>query len=183
VPSQQADGADAGRASEDRLEEAPTVVGYAREIDRQLAEHSSLTCVTSIRHQCTTQLPPTSGKSDVDESPNSALPERENSMRSAHLELTQERDGGDARKFANHRSDSPWLLTGTAHGDEYRLYLTRFEISNEIIDAFTMERSIATFAGCIHTQSFGGSQQRGDRWKLRRLLAIVGHEPPREAEK
>ena len=83
------------------------------EVDGELTEDSALSGIARIGHESTTELSPAGRKTNVDQSPDSALSQGKHSVWCSQLEFAQQRDRGNTRKFTHQRRDSARMLART----------------------------------------------------------------------
>jgi hypothetical protein len=148
----------------------PAIGGGPRKIDSELTENATLTSIARVSHERTTELSPSGGKPHVDQSPDSAVPEREHGVRGSQLEFAEQRNGRDTREFPHQRRNSARMLACTGDRNENGLYLPRLQILDQILDGLTVQRPVASFSSRIDTKPFFRSKQRGD-W--RQLMAFL----------
>lgn len=163
------------RAREDRLEELPTVGSGSWEVDSELAEDPTLSRITRISHESTAELSPSGGQSNVHQSANTAMSQGKHGVRCSQLKLAQQRNCWNAGKFANQRGNPARVLARTRDRNENSLNLTRLQVLNQVLDSFTMQRSVAAFSSCIDTEPLFRSKERGDRRQLMAVLCSRRH--------
>jgi hypothetical protein len=89
------------RTGEDRLEKLPAVSSSSREVDSELTENSTLSGIARVSHESTAELSPAGRQSNVDQSPDSAVPQGKHGMWCSQLELAQQRNCWNTGKFAH----------------------------------------------------------------------------------
>jgi hypothetical protein len=112
----------------------------------------------------------------IDKTLDPALPKSQNRMRRSQLEFAEECDSRDTRKFTDERCDSCRALARTADRHENRIDLLYLQVVDYVVNALTVQGSVASFASSVDTQAFLGREQCSDWWKLTGGLSSVGHD-------
>jgi len=120
---------------------------------------------------------------NVDEALDATVAERQDRVGSSEFELAEECDSRDSWELANERRYTCSTLAGTRNGDEHGPHLLRFQVSDDVVDAFPMKSPVTAFASRIDPESLFRSEQGGDWRKFSVRLSSIRHDPPPAGEK
>src|SRR5687767_11496072 len=91
--------------AKERLEKTPAIRGHADQVEGQLAERKAFNGCSTFSYQCLTELSPSAGRPNIDESLETRTSEIQHVARCGWLDLRKQRNGWNTRKLANELSD------------------------------------------------------------------------------
>jgi hypothetical protein len=147
-----------------------------------LGKSQPLNISRPIYHQNISELPPASWLTHINERLNATLAQCQDSLWSLWLKLSEESNGWNPGKLANHTRQprACFLIRATTHGHQDSSGSTFLEITNDIFHRVSVECSIQPLSCCINPESLDRGEHCRDGGQYLMIVGWRRHErvPP-----